>query len=72
MTQPRTNPQVCCAGKARLDASTAKDRAARLRRRNQHVNAYRCPHCSAWHIGFHLAGPHMQRRPPRHSEKDLG
>jgi hypothetical protein len=45
-------PVSQCAGKeAFRDLRLAENVASRRRRAGHKVRVYRCPHCSAWHMG---------------------
>lgn len=59
----RANPsEVSCQGKDRLTAIRAQQIANDMRRRGrQRIDAYHCPHCSAWHVGGRKAMPDARK-----------
>ena len=51
--QPKVRPvEEQCSGKFAYETKTRAKRALRrMRSRNRRIVAYRCPHCSGFHLG---------------------
>lgn len=58
------DPQSSCFGKCCLTADRAHKIARRISKRvKSKMDAYRCAHCGAWHVGAHPRRPFRKRRP---------
>lgn len=69
------DPAVFCNGKHPFDsrqiAQQVAERSNRRKGQGKRMSAYRCGHCSAWHVGSDKAGNRSHRRHLRQLEKDL-
>lgn len=68
MTEPRrAPPEVSCAGKEAMTAERAQTVARQIRRRKGgRPNAYRCVHCSSWHVGHGSKKPDPRKEHHEH------
>ncbi|HEY3718417.1 MAG TPA: hypothetical protein VGL39_28165 [Jatrophihabitantaceae bacterium] len=68
MSSKRRQRRKACLGKVRYPGPNPADAAAqRGAHRGHWLHAYRCPHCTGWHIG-HL--PARQRQAARDTARE--